>query len=297
MENPPASFYGLVDIVAKLRSPGGCPWDREQTHESLKRNLLEESYEALEAIDSGSPDKIAEEMGDILVQTVFHAQMASEAGAFTIDDVVAGISDKLVRRHPHVFGDVQAADAREVELNWDALKEQETKGKRKSPVEGIPKDMPALAYAQLMQDRVGRAGFEWDDISGALDKLAEEIGELQNTKNDKERAEEYGDVLFMVVSLARWLGLQAEDSLRQSNLKFQKRYTAMEEMAVERGLDFSALPLSEKQVPLARVQGASGVGLRRANQLCHTVVKDGGGQQHGKPHEWRARANSAIAPS
>ena len=248
MENPPASFYGLVDIVAKLRSPGGCPWDREQTHESLKRNLLEESYEALEAIDSGSPDKIAEEMGDILVQTVFHAQMASEAGHFTIDDVVAGISDKLVRRHPHVFGDVQADDAREVELNWDALKEQETKGKRKSPVEGIPKDMPALAYAQLMQDRVGRAGFEWDDISGALDKLAEEIGELKNTKNNEERAEEYGDVLFMVVSIARWLGLQAEDSLRRSNLKFQKRYMAMEDLAAERGLDFSALPLNDKQV-------------------------------------------------
>ena len=247
MENPPASFYGLVDIVAKLRSPDGCPWDREQTHESLKRNLLEESYEALEAIDGGDSSKIAEEMGDILVQTVFHAQMASEAGTFTIDDVVAGISDKLVRRHPHVFGDVQAADAREVERNWDALKEQETKGKRKSPVEGIPKDMPALAYAQLMQDRVGRAGFEWDDISGALDKLAEEIGELKNSKNDKERAEEYGDVLFMVVSLARWLGLQAEDCLRQSNLKFQKRYMAMEGMASERGLDFSMLPLGEKQ--------------------------------------------------
>ena len=247
MENPPASFYGLVDIVAKLRSPDGCPWDREQTHESLKRNLLEESYEALEAIDGGDSSKIAEEMGDILVQTVFHAQMASEAGTFTIDDVVAGISDKLVRRHPHVFGDVQAADAREVERNWDALKEQETKGKRKSPVEGIPKDMPALAYAQLMQDRVGRAGFEWDDISGALDKLAEEIGELKNSKNDEERADEYGDVLFMVVSLARWLGLQAEDCLRQSNLKFQKRYMAMEEMAADQGLDFSMLPLSEKQ--------------------------------------------------
>ena len=247
MENPSSSFYGLVDIVAKLRSPGGCPWDREQTHESLKRNLLEESYEALEAIDSGDPAKIAEEMGDILVQTVFHAQMASEAGNFTIDDVVAGISDKLVRRHPHVFGDVQAADAREVELNWDTLKEQETKGKRKSPVEGIPRDTPALAYAQLMQDRVGRAGFEWDDISGALDKLAEEIGELKNAKNDEQKAEEYGDVLFMVVSVARWLGLQAEDCLRRSNLKFQKRYMAMEEIASERGLAFSYLPLSEKQ--------------------------------------------------
>ena len=258
MENPPASFYGLVDIVARLRSPGGCPWDREQTHESLKRNLLEESYEALEAIDDGDPAKIAEEMGDILVQTVFHAQMASEAGTFTIDDVVAGISDKLVRRHPHVFGDVQAADAREVERNWDTLKEQEQKGARKSPVEGIPKDMPALAYAQLMQDRVGRAGFEWDDISGALDKLAEEIGELQNTKNDEERAEEYGDVLFMVVSLARWFGLQAEDCLRQSNLKFQKRYMAMEGMASERGLDFSALPLREKQALWQESKGRVG---------------------------------------
>ena len=247
MENPPTPFYNLVDIVAKLRSPDGCPWDREQTHESLKRNLVEEIYEALEAIDSGDPAKIAEEMGDILVQTVFHAQMASEAGTFTMDDVVAGITDKLVRRHPHVFGDVKAADAREVELNWDTLKEQETKGKRKSPVEGIPKDTPALAYAQLMQDRVGRAGFEWDDISGALDKLGEEIGELKNARNAEQKAEEYGDVLFMVVSVARWLGLQAEDCLRQSNLKFQKRYMAMEDIASERGLDFSALPLTEKQ--------------------------------------------------
>ncbi len=258
MENPSASFYGLVDIVAKLRSPDGCPWDREQTHESLKRNLLEESYEALEAIDSGHPDKIAEEMGDILVQTLFHAQMASEAGAFTIDDVVAGISDKLVRRHPHVFGNVQATDARQVERNWDMLKELEKKGARKSPVEGIPKDMPALAYAQLMQDRVGRAGFEWEDVSGALDKLAEEIGELKNTRNDEERAEEYGDVLFMVVSLGRWLGLQAEDCLRRSNLKFQMRYMAMEEMSIERGLDFPALPLSEKETLWQESKGRVG---------------------------------------
>ena len=258
MENPSTPFYNLVDIVARLRSPGGCPWDREQTHESLKRNLLEESYEALEAIDSGDSTKIAEEMGDILVQTVFHAQMASEAGTFTIDDVVAGISDKLVRRHPHVFGDVQAADAREVELNWDTLKEQETKGKRKSPVEGIPRDTPALAYAQLMQDRVGRAGFEWDDISGALDKLAEEIGELKNATNDEQKAEEYGDVLFMVVSVARWLGLQAEDCLRRSSLKFQKRYMTMEDLAAERGLDFSSLPLSEKQTLWQESKGRVG---------------------------------------
>ena len=249
MENPPASFYGLVDIVAKLRSPDGCPWDREQTHESLKRNLLEESYEALEAIDERrAPPKSQRRWATFWCRRCSMPRWPAKLGPFTIDDVVAGISAKLVRRHPHVFGDVQAADAREVERNWDTLKEQEQKGARKSPVEGIPKDMPALAYAQLMQDRVGRAGFEWDDISGALDKLAEEIGELQNTKNDKERAEEYGDVLFMVVSLARWLGLQAEDCLRQSNLKFQKRYIAMEGMAVRAGPGLlNALPLSEKQ--------------------------------------------------
>ena len=173
MKNEPDSFQNLVSTVETLRSPGGCPWDREQTHASLKRNLLEECYEVLEAIDGNSADKLCDELGDILTQVVFHAQMASEAGQFTIEDVAAGVNAKLVRRHPHVFGGTTASDAREVEHNWERLKEQE--GVRKSPVDGIPKELPALAYAQLMQDRVGKVGFEWEDVSGVLDKVAEEV--------------------------------------------------------------------------------------------------------------------------
>jgi len=148
-----------MDIVARLRAPGGCPWDREQTHESLKRNLLEESYEVIEAIDQGDPIVLSEELGDLLVQVAFHADIANEAGDFQLEDVLRKINSKLVRRHPHVFADGHAQDAREVERNWEQIKAQERKekGESKSPVEGIPVDMPALAYAQLMQDRVGKA--------------------------------------------------------------------------------------------------------------------------------------------
>ena len=245
MRDESRSFQTLVDIVDRLRSLGGCPWDMEQTHASLKRNLLEECYEVLEAIDGGEPAKLSEELGDILVLVVFHAQMAREAGAFSAEDVLAGINDKLVRRHPHVFGNAEASDAREVERNWESLKEQE--GARKSPVEGIPRELPALAHAQLMQDRVGRAGFEWEDISGVLDKLAEEVDELKEAANDDERALEFGDLLFTVVNLARWLGVHAEDALRRSNARFQGRYATMEALAAERGLGFNGLPLDEKE--------------------------------------------------
>ena len=236
----------MVGIVQRLRSPGGCPWDREQTHSSLKRNLLEECYEVLEAIDGNDPVKLSEELGDILVQVVFHAQMAGEAQEFSIEDVVNGVNQKLIRRHPHVFADAVASDAREVERNWEKLKEEE--GTRKSPVEGIPRDLPALSYAQLMQDRVSRAGFEWEDVSGVLDKLAEEVDELKAAPDDEERAREMGDVLFSVVNLARWMGIHAEDALRQGNERFQRRYTIMESLATDRGLDFSQLSLGEKEV-------------------------------------------------
>ena len=190
MNEDSGSFQTLVDIVDRLRSPGGCPWDREQTHSSLKRNLLEECYEVLEAIDGGEGTKLSEELGDILVQVVFHSQMAREAGTFSIDDVVTQISHKLVRRHPHVFGDAVAKDAGEVERNWDRLKQQEAPAK--SPADEIPKELPALAYAQLMQDRVGRVGFEWEDVSGVLDKVAEEVNELNSAPSDEERAQELG---------------------------------------------------------------------------------------------------------
>lgn len=243
------TFQTLVDIVAKLRAPGGCPWDREQTHDSLKRNLLEESYEVIEAIDQGNPAILSEELGDLMVQIAFHADIAQEAGDFQLEDVLRNINSKLVRRHPHVFADGHAEDAREVERNWEQIKaaERQAKGEKKSPVEGIPADLPALAYAQLMQDRVGKAGFEWDDISGVLDKLVEEVAELKAAVTQEEKEHELGDILFTIVNLTRWTGAHAEDVLRQANQRFGRRYLSMESLAVERGHDFNALPLDEKE--------------------------------------------------
>ena len=243
------TFQTLVDIVAKLRAPGGCPWDREQTHDSLKRNLLEESYEVIEAIDQGNPATLSEELGDLMVQIAFHADIAQEAGDFQLEDVLRNINSKLVRRHPHVFSDGHAEDAREVERNWEQIKaaERQAKGEKKSPVEGIPADLPALAYAQLMQDRVGKAGFEWDDISGVLDKLVEEVAELKAAFTQEEKEHELGDILFTIVNLTRWTGAHAEDVLRQANQRFGRRYLSMESLAVERGHDFNALSLDEKE--------------------------------------------------
>ena len=243
------TFQTLVDIVARLRAPGGCPWDREQTHASLKRNLLEESYEVMEAIDKGDPGILSEELGDLMVQIAFHADIAREAGEFEFADVLRQINSKLVRRHPHVFGDGQVEDAREVERNWEQIKEQERKekGESKSPVEGIPNEMPALSYAQLMQDRVGKAGFEWDDISGVLDKIVEEVAEFRAAATQEEKEHELGDLMFSIVNLTRWAGVHAEDVLRQANRRFGKRYLAMEALADLRELDFPTLPLEQKE--------------------------------------------------
>ena len=243
------TFDTLVDIVAKLRAPKGCPWDREQTHDSLKRNLLEESYEVMEAIDQGNPDILSEELGDLMVQIVFHADIAREAGDFQLEDVLRNINAKLIRRHPHVFSDGQAENAREVEKNWEQIKaeERQAKGKSKSPVEGIPVDLPALAYAQLMQARVGKAGFEWDDISGVLDKLVEEVAEFRAASTAKEKEHELGDLLFTIVNLTRWTGAHAEDVLRQAKQRFSRRYLSMESLAEERGSDFNGLTLNQKE--------------------------------------------------
>ncbi len=240
-----SGFGELVKLVSQLRGPEGCPWDREQTHATLKRNLVEECYEALEAIDDEAPGKLSEELGDVLVQVVFHAQIAKESGSFDVADVVEKIRDKLVRRHPHVFGGPKASDAAEVERTWEQLKAQE--GNRKSPTDGIPAGLPALAHAQLLQDRVARRGFEWEDISGVIDKLSEEVEELRAASTDEQRDHELGDLLFSVVNLARWMGIQAEDSLRRTNNRFRTRYSTMEEMAAQQGLDFEQLPLDVKE--------------------------------------------------
>ena len=243
------TFQTLVNIVARLRAPGGCPWDREQTHDSLKRHLLEESYEVIEAIDQGDPAILSEELGDLLVQIAFHADIAKEAGDFQIEEVLRKINSKLVRRHPHVFSDGQAKDAREVEQNWEQIKAQERndKGEMKSPVQGIPANLPALAYAQLMQDRVSKAGFEWDDIFGVLDKLIEEVAEFKAAVTPEEKEHELGDLLFSMVNLTRWAGAHAEDVLRQANQRFGNRYLGMEKLAAARGLDFEALSLDKKE--------------------------------------------------
>ena len=243
-------FQSLIDIVARLRAPGGCPWDAEQTHESLKRNLLEECYETLEAIDDGSPAELADELGDILVQVAFHADIARGAGEFDIADVLTSINRKLIRRHPHVFADGSASDARQVERNWEQLKAEERRQAGKpepSPMDSVPAALPALSAAQLIQDRAARFGFDWDDVGGVLDKLAEEIAEFRNAGTDAERLDEFGDVLFALVNVARWSDIQAEDALRQANLKFRNRYKVMERLASERGQDFGKLPLDEKE--------------------------------------------------
>ena len=254
-------FQSLVDVVARLRGPGGCPWDAEQTHESLKRNLLEECYETLEAIDGGEPLELAEELGDILVQVAFHADIAREAGEFDIADVLTAINRKLIRRHPHVFADGSASDARQVERNWEQLKAEERREAGKpepSAMDSVPAALPALTAAQLMQDRAARFGFDWDDVDGVLDKLIEEIGEFRAARTPEERIDEFGDVLFALVNLARWSGIHAEDALRQANGKFRSRYRAMERLASEREQDFAALPLDDKEALWQEAKAAEG---------------------------------------
>ncbi len=238
-------FATLVVIIAHLRGPDGCPWDKKQTHLSLRENLLEECYEVLQTLDRGEPSKLAEELGDLLLQIVLHAQIAREAGKFEIGDVVKSINDKLIRRHPHIFGSQKVCDAEEVTHNWEVLKRSE-RAEDASMLDGVPRDMPALAYSQRVQSRVARVGFDWKDTEGVIDKLAEEVGELRAAADDKEKAREFGDVLFTLVNLARREGIDAESALRETNERFYTRFSYMEGLCRERGLDFSKLSLDEQ---------------------------------------------------
>jgi tetrapyrrole methylase family protein/MazG family protein len=228
-----------------LRAPDGCPWDKEQTHRTLRANLLSECYEVLEALDKGDPAKLSEELGDLLLQIVLHAQIAKDDGEFEIGDVIKGITGKIVHRHPHIFGKVKVKDADEVMHNWEALKKEERE-EGASMLDGVPKDMPALAYAYEISRRAVRVGFEWENLEGVIDKLAEEIKEIKDSHNREEKEKEYGDLLFTLVNIARWEGIDAEAALRNANRKFFKRFARMEELCRERGLDFSALSFKEK---------------------------------------------------
>lgn len=237
------SFDTLMDIIARLRSPDGCPWDREQTHFSIKGNLLEEAYEVLEAIDEGDMGKLCEELGDLLMQIVLHAQMASENKDFEMRDVVHHINTKLIHRHPHVFGDAEAKDAQQVIANWEILKREEGKGPLLS---GIPKEMPALAYAEAIQRRVARVGFDWKDVQGVIEKLAEEVAELEKATEHQQRVREFGDLLFTLANIARRLDIDLEAALRGANERFYRRFSYMEEVCQKRGVQLSSLSLEEQ---------------------------------------------------
>ena len=235
-------FDGLYAIIERLHAPDGCPWDREQTHISLRPHLLEESYEALEAIDSGDPDRLTEELGDLLLQVLMHSAVAGRTGEFTFADVSQHIARKLVRRHPHVFGDATAETAGEVYQNWDALKRAEKPSS--SILEGVPRTLPALAASQSIQGRARRIGFDWPDIEGPLEKLAEEIEEFARAESAADRKDEFGDVLFVISNIAQRLGIDAEQALRGANEKFRRRFGIVEQLAATAGLDMKDMDLA-----------------------------------------------------
>ena len=244
------SFEALAEIVAHLRAPNGCPWDREQTHELLTKHMLEELYEAISAIDSGNFTDMREEFGDLLLQIVLQSQIANEEGQFNVNQVVQGISSKLVRRHPHVFGDLELNGVDGVLANWEKLKEVERKDKgqtEKGLLDGIPSALPALSQAQEYQDRAARVGFDWPEIDGVLDKVKEEIEEIKNAETDFELASEIGDLFFVLVNFARWKNVDAESALRRTNMKFKKRFGYVEQSAKKQGRNLSELSLGEME--------------------------------------------------
>lgn len=241
-------FYDVRDlerIVAILRAPGGCPWDREQTHQSIRRSLLEEAYEAAEAIDEQSTDHLKEELGDVLLQVVFHAEMEREQGGFTLDDVADGICKKLIFRHPHVFGSVQVDGSDQVLENWDALKRVEKDQESyTATLEAVAHSLPALWRAEKVQKKAKKAGFDWPDVSGAVDKLSEELAELQAAaQGDGDVTEELGDLLFSVVNVARFLKVDCEDALTAATDKFIRRFALVEQKAG--GRDMKEMSLGE----------------------------------------------------
>jgi len=240
-----SQFDTLVNIVTRLRSPEGCPWDREQTHSSLREYLVEECYEVLGALDEGDSDDLCDELGDLMLQLVLHAQIAAEDGEFSIGDVITGLNNKLIRRHPHIFGSEKVMDADEVAQNWEALK-QEERDAGTSVLAGVPRQMPALGYSQAIQRRVAKVGFDWEDVDGVIEKLVEEVAEFKGSTSRKEKENEFGDMLFTLVNIARRLGIDSESALREANRRFYDRFTFMEDICHKRGLTFADLSFDQQ---------------------------------------------------
>jgi tetrapyrrole methylase family protein / MazG family protein len=243
------SLEAFQEIVAHLRAPDGCPWDKEQTHASLRTNLLEETYEALEALDADDPAGMSEEFGDLLLQIVLHAQIASEDGEFNMADILQGINRKIVRRHPHVFGDVKVDGVPGVLQNWEKLKAAERKANGqehvKGVLDGVPSSLPALLQAQEFQARAARVGFDWDNIQPVIDKIFEELEEVRSAPTPEEREKELGDLLFALVNFVRWYKVDAETALRTTNLRWRKRFSHIEHSARQQGRTLQEMTLPE----------------------------------------------------
>lgn len=238
-------FTALVKIIATLRGPHGCPWDKEQTHASLRETFLQECYEVLESLDERDASKLREELGDLLLHIVMQAQIAEEAGEFKMADVIKSINEKLVHRHPHVFGKQKVKNVEEIVHNWETLKREE-KGQDQSIIASVPKSLPALSYSQEVQHRAAEVGFDWEKDEGVIEKLVEEVEELTQAKTLDSKREEFGDVLFTLANIARRQNVDLEVALREANRKFSRRFQYMEELCRQRGVNFSSLSFDEQ---------------------------------------------------
>lgn len=244
MEESLDTFEAFRRIVARLRSPDGCPWDRKQTHQSLKPYLIEEAYEVVESLECGDGRKLCEELGDLLLIIGLQVQIAEEQGEFGMNDVLRRINEKLIRRHPHVFDQVKVSGVPEVINNWEEIKRAEGKSER-SLLDGIPKGIPALAYSQIAQQRAARVGFDWKTMDGVLEKVSEELEEIRQARTHEEKVQEFGDLLFALANAARWMDIDLEAALRQSNERFFRRFAHMERQSREKGLNLNALSIEE----------------------------------------------------
>src|SRR6267378_2222821 len=273
--SPGEWFEKLVAVQARLRAPNGCPWDREQTHQSLRTYLVEEAYEVLEALESGNDAKFAEEMGDLLLQIVFHSQIAREEGRFTVAEVIREIHDKMIRRHPHVFGKTRAKDSAEVLRNWEAIKAEERRGTGKkgnstggvetpgetSLLDGVSHALPATLEGFQLTRKASRIGFDWEEAGGVFEKMREETEELKKTWGDQDQRkmeEEMGDLLFTAVNLSRFLKIDPEIALKKANAKFSRRFRSMEALARKNGREFKDLPREEMEALWETAKKAEG---------------------------------------
>ena len=245
-DNFPSTFDGLLYLVERLRGPLGCAWDREQTRESMTKHIREECFELIDAIYESDTQAIIEELGDVFFHLTFQLHLVETSSEFGTRDVFKGIINKLIDRHPHVFGDIVTVSAKEIEARWQKIKGSE-KSDSDNIMSGLPKTLPALSYAQLIQERAAAVGFDWDALSDVIEKIYEEFDEFQSATTQKKKESEFGDLLFSLVNLGRWLGFDAEAALRSADMRFLERFSVMERISRERDISFEGLSLNEKE--------------------------------------------------